>query len=94
MDAILQQLLAFPPHPPPATPPSDAEYDKQINIQIQHLNHIPASKLIAPVPGGGDLLDVSAFPQCLSLTCSPFCRPFPLKSSQLQLCTLQVSHNS
>ncbi|KAL2049655.1 hypothetical protein ABVK25_010115 [Lepraria finkii] len=58
MDAILQQLLAFPPHPPPATPPSDAEYDKQINIQIQHLNHIPASKLTAPVPGGGDLLDI------------------------------------
>lgn len=62
MDAILQQLLAFPPHPPPATPLSDAEYDKQINIHIQHLNHIPASKLTAPVPGGGDLLDVRSFP--------------------------------
>jgi hypothetical protein len=62
MDAILQQLLAFPPHPPPATPLSDAEYDKQINIHVQNLNHIPASKLTAPVPGGGDLLDVRSFP--------------------------------
>ncbi|KAL2039789.1 hypothetical protein N7G274_007648 [Stereocaulon virgatum] len=58
MDAILQQLLAFPPHPPPATPLSDAEYDKQINIHVLQLNHIPASKLTAPVPGGGDLLDI------------------------------------
>lgn len=94
MDAILQQLLAFPPHPPPATPLSDAEYDKQINIQIQHLNHIPASKLTAPVPGGGDLLDVSAFPSCLSLICSLFCQPLSLKSSHLQLCNVQVSHSS
>ena len=58
MDAILQQLLAFPPHPSPATPLSDAEYDRQINTQVQHLNHIAASKFTSPVPGGGDLLDV------------------------------------
>ena len=58
MDSLLPQLLAFPPHPPPAKPLSDAEYDKQIKALIQILSAIPASKLISGVPGGSDLLDV------------------------------------
>lgn len=60
MEGGLQQLLAFPPYPMPATPLPDSEYDKQIKAHIQHLNTIPASKLTNGVPnGGGDLLDVS-----------------------------------
>lgn len=59
MDAILPQLLAFPPHPKPAVPPSDAEYDKQMKVLLHLLNTTSASKLTSSVPGGGDLLDVS-----------------------------------
>ena len=59
MDAILPQLLAFPPHPPPVTPLPDADFDKQIKIVVQLLNQTPASKLTAGVHGGGDLLNVS-----------------------------------
>ena len=60
MEGGLQQLLAFPPYPMPATPLPDSEYDKQIKAHIQYLNTIPASKLTNGVPnGGGDLLDVS-----------------------------------
>lgn len=60
MESILPQLLAFPPHPPPAVPLADAEYDKQIKGIVQTLNALPASKLTSGVAGGGDLLDVSA----------------------------------
>jgi hypothetical protein len=59
MDAILPQLLSFPPHPPPVTPLPDADYDKQIKIVVQLLNKTPANQLTAGVSGGGDLLDVS-----------------------------------
>lgn len=59
MDTILPQLLAFPPHPKPAVPPSDAEYDKQMKALIHTSNTVPASKLTSGVPGGGDLLEVS-----------------------------------
>ena len=59
MDSILTQLLAFPPHPPPVTPLPDAEFDKQIKTVVQLLNQTPANKLVAGVPNGGDLLDVS-----------------------------------
>ena len=60
MDGGLQQLLAFPPYPMPATPLPESEYDKQIKAHLQYLNTIPASKLTNGVPnGGGDLLDVS-----------------------------------
>ena len=58
MDNLLPQLLAFPPHPPPSQPLSDAEYDKQIKSLIQLLNQTSASKLAGGVSGGGDLLDV------------------------------------
>lgn len=60
MEALLPQLLAFPPHPAPNIPLSDAEYDKQIKGIVQALSTIPASKLTSGVPGGNDLLDVSA----------------------------------
>ena len=60
MEGGLQQLLAFPPYPMPATPLPESEYDKQIKAHIHYLNTIPASKLTNGVPnGGGDLLDVS-----------------------------------
>lgn len=58
MDAILPQLLAFPPHPPSLIPLPDAEYDKQIKSLVQLLNQIPANKLTGGVTAGGDLLDV------------------------------------
>ena len=58
MDALLSQLLSFPPHPEPTKPISDSEYDKQIKSLVHHINTIPASKLTSGVPGGGDLLDV------------------------------------
>ena len=59
MDALLSQLLAFPPHPEPTKPLSDSEYDKHIKNLVHHINTLPASKLTSGVPGGGDLLDVS-----------------------------------
>ena len=61
MDSILSQLLSFPPHPPPPTPLSDVEYDKQIRAVAQLLGGVPARKLTGGVSGGGDLLDVSHF---------------------------------
>ncbi len=60
MESLLPQLLSFPQHPPPQTPLTDAEYDKQIRVIVQNLNTVPASKLTSGVAGGGDLLDVSA----------------------------------
>lgn len=57
MDTLLPQLLSFPPHPPPAIPLADAEYDKQIKALVQNLSQVSASKLTNGVPGGGDLLD-------------------------------------
>ena len=59
MDAILPQLLSFPQHPPPITPLSDTEYDKQIKNVLLLLSKTPANQLTAGVSGGGDLMDVS-----------------------------------
>ena len=59
MDAILTQLLSFPPHPPPTPSPTDAEYDKQAKAQIQTISKIPPSKLLSGVTGSGNPLDVS-----------------------------------
>lgn len=59
MDSILPQLLSFPPHPPPADPLPDAEYDKQIKALVHTLSTLSGSKLTGGVRGGGDLLDVS-----------------------------------
>ena len=58
MDSLLPQLLGFPPHPPPADPLPDAEYDKQIKAIVHTLGSVSASKLTGGVRGGGDLLDV------------------------------------
>ncbi|KAI9810393.1 MAG: hypothetical protein M1827_006279 [Pycnora praestabilis] len=58
MDELLPQLLAFPPHPPPAQPLSDAEYDRQIRALLQILNQTSANRLVGGVAGGGDLLDI------------------------------------
>lgn len=67
MDSLLPQLLAFPHHPPPLTPVTDAEYDKQIRVIVQNLNTVPASKLTSGVSGGGDLLEVSTWFRSKSL---------------------------
>ncbi|KZF20120.1 hypothetical protein L228DRAFT_263417 [Xylona heveae TC161] len=58
MEALLSQLLAFPPHPPPTQPLPDAEYEKQIKTILQILNQTPANLLLGGVAGGGDLLNV------------------------------------
>jgi len=60
MESLLPQLLAFPPHPPPVVPLTDAEYDKQVRLIVQNLNTVPASKLTSGVTRGDDFLDVSA----------------------------------
>lgn len=58
MDTLLPELLAFPPHPPPAVPLTDAEYDTQIRSVVKLLNQLPAKKLTGNVAGGSNLLDV------------------------------------
>ena len=59
MGSLLPQLMAFPPHPPPSEPLSDAEYDKQIKDLVQLLNQTSASKLVGDSLGEDDLLNVS-----------------------------------
>jgi COP9 signalosome complex subunit 3 len=58
MNGLLPQLLSFPPHPPPAHPISDFEYEKQIRGLVQLLGKQPPSLFVSGVRGGGDLLDV------------------------------------
>lgn len=58
MDTLLAQLLAFPPHPPPVTPLTEPEYDKQIRNLVQLLNQTAANKLTGAVSGGGDPLSI------------------------------------
>ena len=55
MEALLPQLLSFPPHPQKL---SDQEYDRQIKALAHLLDETSASKLVKGVAGGGDLLDV------------------------------------
>ena len=57
MEALLPQLLSFPPPPHQL---SDREYDRQIKALVQLLHETSASKLAKGVAGGGDLLDVRA----------------------------------
>ena len=59
MDGILAQLLAFPPHPQPAAPLSDGEYDRQAKNHVQNLDRIPPSNLLNSTSSDGDVLDVS-----------------------------------
>ena len=58
MDTLLPELLAFPPHPPPAIPLTDAEYNIQIRGVVKLLNQLPAKKFIGNVAGDQSLLDV------------------------------------
>lgn len=58
METLLPELLAFPPHQPPAIPLTDAEYDFQIRDVVKLLNRLPAKKLTGQVAGGSNLLDV------------------------------------
>ncbi|KAL8628559.1 hypothetical protein Q9189_005744 [Teloschistes chrysophthalmus] len=55
---LLPQLLAFPPHPPPAIPLTVAAYDKEIKHLRKLLGEIPNNLLIGGVHNGGDLLDI------------------------------------
>ncbi|MCJ1294868.1 hypothetical protein MMC34_006427 [Xylographa carneopallida] len=55
MEALLPQLLSFPPPPHQL---SDREYDRQIKALVQLLHETSASKLAKGVAGGGDLLDI------------------------------------
>lgn len=65
MDSLLSQLLSFPPHPPPAIPLSDADFDNGLRGIVKLLNEVPAKKLTSGLSGGGggDLLDV--FPRLI-----------------------------
>ena len=58
-DAMMQQVLAFPPHPPPAQPSSDAAYHAGIRHVVETLASCPASKLTAAISGKNKILDVS-----------------------------------
>lgn len=67
MDGILQQVLSFPPNPPPTVPLSDKDYDKQVRAVVQVLNATSAKKLIGGVSTGEDLLDVSGPQLCYAM---------------------------
>jgi len=58
MDGILQQVLSFPPNPPPTVLLSDKDYDKQVRAVVQVLNATSGKKLTGGVSTGEDLLDV------------------------------------
>ncbi|MCJ1434782.1 hypothetical protein MMC27_004152 [Xylographa pallens] len=55
MEALLPQLLSFPPHPQKLP---DHEYDRQIKVLAHLLHETSSSKLVKGVAGGGDLLDI------------------------------------
>lgn len=59
MDQLLPKLLAFPPHPPPKNPITDAQYDEGIKAQINTLSNMAESKLLQKTAGGENVLDVS-----------------------------------
>ena len=81
MDSLLPLLLAFPPHPPPAAPLSDKDYDMQIRSVLQLLNKTSAKKLTGGVSGGGDLLEVIR----ADLHITSFCGCLPLFASLLNI---------
>ena len=58
MEALLPQLLAFPPNPPPPQALSSPEYDKQIRVLIKFLHSTSAAKLKSKVQDEDGLLDV------------------------------------
>ena len=59
MDSILSPLIAFPPHPPPNPPLTDAEYDKQAKKFVESLSKLNPQDLRSDKKGE-DLLDVSS----------------------------------
>ena len=58
MDSALSHLLAFPAHPPPTPPLTEAEYDKQAKAHCQTLSKITLQRLAATSKGGEHPLDV------------------------------------
>ena len=62
MEALLPQLLVYPPQPPPQKPLTETQCDVQIRAITNTLNHTPAHILTGGVGGGSDLLDVSFNP--------------------------------
>ncbi|KAK2625304.1 hypothetical protein QTJ16_005673 [Diplocarpon rosae] len=58
MDDLLPKILSFPPHPPPAVPLSDLQYDEGISNQIEILKKISDSKFMQQTSGGEHILDV------------------------------------
>ena len=62
MEALLPQLLSYPPQPPPQKPLTEAQCDVQIRAITNTLNHTTARVLTGGVGGENDLLDVSFNP--------------------------------
>lgn len=60
MDDLLPKLLVFPPHPPPAIPLSDAQYEDGIKSQINYVSRLSDKQLMAQTSGGEGPLDVSS----------------------------------
>jgi COP9 signalosome complex subunit 3 len=60
MDDLLPKLLVFPPHPPPAIPLSDAQYEDGIKSQISYVSRLSDKQLMAQTSGGEGPLDVSS----------------------------------
>ncbi|RFU27939.1 hypothetical protein B7463_g8393, partial [Scytalidium lignicola] len=58
MDTLLPKLLSFPPHPPPAQPLSDHNYDREITALIDAVKGIPDKRLLLQTSGGENPLDV------------------------------------
>ncbi|KAL9614247.1 MAG: hypothetical protein Q9167_001269 [Letrouitia subvulpina] len=58
IESLLPRLLSFPPHPAPALPISDTEYDKQIRSIVKILSETSPSQLTGGIANGEDLLDV------------------------------------
>ncbi|CAG8982397.1 hypothetical protein HYALB_00007519 [Hymenoscyphus albidus] len=58
MDEILPKLLAFPPHPSPLTPLSDAAYEEGIKSQIATVKSLSEAKLIQKTSSDENALDI------------------------------------
>lgn len=59
MNALLPQLLSFPPHPAPKESYNEADYDSHIRKFLEGLSKIPAKKLTQDISEGEDLLGVA-----------------------------------
>ena len=65
MDDILPKLLHFPPHPPPPTPMSDAQYEEAVIKHISVVSSIPDKSLMLHTSGDENPLDVGFTPLVL-----------------------------